>query len=62
MAPVNPDPTLPLNRSLPSSYTPTASAPRSRAFPSPGVQPPTTSSCSGRILSFSQALVRRPGS
>ena len=54
MAPVKPLPTLPANRSLPSSYTPTAIAPRSCALPLPGVQPPTTSSCSGRILILSQ--------
>ena len=62
MRPENPEPTLPANRSWSPSYTPTASAPRSFALPSPGVQPPTTSSCSGRILIFSQAFERRPGS
>ena len=30
-------------------------------MPAPGVQPPTTSSCSGRILIFCQAIVRPPG-
>ena len=62
MPPVKPLPTLPANRSLPPSYTPTATAPRSLALPLPGVQPPTTSSCSGRILILSQAGVRLPGS
>jgi hypothetical protein len=42
---VNPVPTLPANRSAPSSRTPTRSAPiASRAGPSGSVKPPMTSS------------------
>ena len=58
--PSKPEPTLPANRSRSPSYTPTTTAPSSFAFPSPGVQPPTTSSCSGRALILSHADDRRP--
>ena len=60
--PSNPEPTLPANRSRSPSYTPTTRAPSSFAVPSPGVQPPTTSSCSGRALILSQVEARLPGS